>query len=366
MRRIALLILALAFAAPQAAAQRTPDRRPPRDTIRFADPAPSDSIGRDEADEDETAADTAAADSVPRPGPFSRDGGRGPFSVEASGQVAPRPPRGEIVWLETAPAPRVAARDTAASRRTSARDTARTGSGRSASRDTTSAGRTASRDTASTRRTGTGQTARRDTASTGGRTASRDTAARTRTAARDTASRTGRTAPRDTASRRTGTTTPASGRTATSATTTPTRPAQGSAPRRTMHTVAAGETFFGIARRYGVTAAQLRAMNPDVDPESVEVGDVLRLPAAARDSRASGSAQGTAGQPQTPAASRTPNRTGSRPTRPATRTHTVAPGETLFGIARRYGVTRQAIIDANELESNQVRTGQRLTIPPPD
>ncbi|CAA9334853.1 MAG: hypothetical protein AVDCRST_MAG89-2325, partial [uncultured Gemmatimonadetes bacterium] len=51
---------------------------------------------------------------------------------------------------------------------------------------------------------------------------------------------------------------------------------------------------------------------------------------------------------------------------PATRTHAVAPGETLFGIARRYGVTRQDIIDANDLESDQVRTGQRLTIPPPD
>jgi membrane-bound lytic murein transglycosylase D len=117
-----------------------------------------------------------------------------------------------------------------------------------------------------------------------------------------------------------------------------------------------------------VTAAQLRAMNPDVDWESVEVGEVLRLPATARDSRASGSGQGTAAQPQTPAASRTPNRTGSRTTttRPATRTHTVAPGETLFGIARRYGVTRQDIIDANDLESDQLRTGQRLTIPPPD
>jgi membrane-bound lytic murein transglycosylase D len=117
-----------------------------------------------------------------------------------------------------------------------------------------------------------------------------------------------------------------------------------------------------------VTAAQLRAMNPDVDWESMEVGEVLRLPATARDSRASGSGQGTAGQSQTPAASRTPNRTGSRTTttRPATRTHTVAPGETLFGIARRYGVTRQDIIDANGLESDQLRTGQRLTIPPPD
>jgi membrane-bound lytic murein transglycosylase D len=105
-------------------------------------------------------------------------------------------------------------------------------------------------------------------------------------------------------------------------------------------------------------------MNPGVESDSLEIGDVLRLPAAARDTRASGSGQGTA--PQTPAASRTPNRTGSRPARPAARTHTVAPGETLFGIARRYGVTRQDIIDANELESDQVRTGQRLTIPPPD
>lgn len=114
------------------------------------------------------------------------------------------------------------------------------------------------------------------------------------------------------------------------------RPAPSPAGART-HTVVAGETFLGIARRYGVTAAQLRALNPDVDWERVRVGDVLVLPASAR-------AEGAA-----PAS--------------GARTHEVQAGETLFGIARRYGVTVDAIREANRMESDQVRTGQRLAIP---
>jgi LysM repeat protein len=82
------------------------------------------------------------------------------------------------------------------------------------------------------------------------------------------------------------------------------------------------------------------------------VGDVLRLPASARDSRAGANAPRTGGQAAP--------RTGSQA---QTRTHTVAAGETLFGIARRYGVTVDAIRTANDLETDQVRTGQRLVIP---
>jgi LysM repeat protein len=41
----------------------------------------------------------------------------------------------------------------------------------------------------------------------------------------------------------------------------------------------------------------------------------------------------------------------------------VAAGETLFGIARRYGVTVDAIREANDLEGDGLRTGQRLVIP---
>jgi LysM repeat protein len=122
------------------------------------------------------------------------------------------------------------------------------------------------------------------------------------------------------------------------------RPAPSPAGTRT-HTVVAGETFLGIARRYGVTAAQLRALNPEVDWERVRVGDVLVLPAAAR-------AEGAAPAPSRPPAAASD-----------ARTHEVQAGETLFGIARRYGVTVDAIREANRMESDQVRTGQRLAIP---
>jgi len=46
--------------------------------------------------------------------------------------------------------------------------------------------------------------------------------------------------------------------------------------------------------------------------------------------------------------------------------HTVQPGETLSSIARDYGVSYQAILDANGLEDpNLIRVGQELIIPIP-
>src|SRR5690606_1094583 len=49
-----------------------------------------------------------------------------------------------------------------------------------------------------------------------------------------------------------------------------------------------------------------------------------------------------------------------------TRTHTVAPGQLLGTIARRYGISVQALCGANGLnETDIIRPGQRLIIPPP-
>lgn len=47
----------------------------------------------------------------------------------------------------------------------------------------------------------------------------------------------------------------------------------------------------------------------------------------------------------------------------ASRTHVVAPGETLAGLAWRYGVSRQNIRATNSLSGNTLRIGQKLVVP---
>jgi LysM repeat protein len=167
------------------------------------------------------------------------------------------------------------------------------------------------------------------------RTATRDTTARPRTTARDTA-RADTVARRRTAAADTATRRPSVRRDTTAV----------PRARPRTHTVAAGETLSGIARRYSVTTAQLRALNPEATAGGLETGAVLRLPPAPR---------ATTPAPAQPAA--TPARR---------RTHTVAAGETLYGLSRRYGVTTDALRRANDLgASDGLRTGQTIVIPAP-
>ncbi|MEW5928536.1 MAG: LysM peptidoglycan-binding domain-containing protein [Gemmatimonadota bacterium] len=144
---------------------------------------------------------------------------------------------------------------------------------------------------------------------------------------------------------------PASGGSAAS---TPTR----SGARRS-HEVKPGETFYGVARRYEVTPAALRAANPGVDPETLRSGTTLWIPGAAAASSStapkSGESRASAGGTSRPGASST--------ARAGRRTHKVVRGDTLFGIARKYGVSAAAIRAANKLEDDNVKLGATLVIP---
>jgi tetratricopeptide (TPR) repeat protein len=59
---------------------------------------------------------------------------------------------------------------------------------------------------------------------------------------------------------------------------TQTKPALPKTGRPRTHTVAAGETAVGIARKFGVKLTALEAANPDMNPGRIRVGQVLNLP----------------------------------------------------------------------------------------
>ncbi|HEX8274394.1 MAG TPA: LysM peptidoglycan-binding domain-containing protein [Longimicrobiaceae bacterium] len=139
---------------------------------------------------------------------------------------------------------------------------------------------------------------------------------------------------------------------------------------RRSHEVKPGETFYGVARRYEVTPAALRAANPGVDPETLRSGTTLWIPGAAAASSSSAPKSGESrtsggGTSRTAGAgSRGTSGSGSSSTaRAGRRTHKVVSGDTLFGIARKYGVSAAAIRSANKLEDDTVELGATLVIP---
>lgn len=111
------------------------------------------------------------------------------------------------------------------------------------------------------------------------------------------------------------------------------------------HLIARGETLAAIARKHGVTVAALAAANGITNPNRIIAGNELAIPAG---SATPGKAPAAA--PGAPA--------------PVAVVHTVDGGETLSGIAKRYGVTVAAIVAANKIDNpNRVREGTKLTIP---
>ncbi len=106
------------------------------------------------------------------------------------------------------------------------------------------------------------------------------------------------------------------------------------------YTVQAGDHLYQIARQCGVTPQALMAANPGINPDLLYVGQQLNMPG--------GSTAPSSGGPSTGGG----------------QTYTVQRGDTIFSIARRYGVTVGALMQANGLSNpNYIFVGQVLQIP---
>lgn len=99
-----------------------------------------------------------------------------------------------------------------------------------------------------------------------------------------------------------------------------------------LHTVEKGQSLYSIASMYGVSQADIIRLNPGSN-DKIYVGRALRIP-----------------------------RTSEGQNRETF--HTIAAGETLYRLSNLYGVSVQAICDANPgLDASNFRTGQVIRIP---
>ncbi len=103
------------------------------------------------------------------------------------------------------------------------------------------------------------------------------------------------------------------------------------------HEVQRKETLYSIAKQYNIDINDLIASNPGSDA-GVKKGQVLKIPLKKKTEEV-------------------------KPTAVATRKHIVSPGETLYGIARQYGVTVESVQQANGGLALGLKAGQELLIP---
>ncbi|MEW5767523.1 MAG: LysM peptidoglycan-binding domain-containing protein [bacterium] len=144
-------------------------------------------------------------------------------------------------------------------------------------------------------------------------------------------------------------------------------------PEKRYHVVRRGETLWKIAGKYGVSLKTLKGANR-LRSNSLRAGQKLVIPGAAGHSIAS-----TAGSPEPEVAPSSSGYDSVSSSPPAVRqkvaasssqaplqsasTHVVKRGESLWEIAKKYGVSWKALKHANNLCSNRLRAGQKLTIP---
>ncbi|MBP1040126.1 LysM peptidoglycan-binding domain-containing protein [Vagococcus sp. BWB3-3] len=114
------------------------------------------------------------------------------------------------------------------------------------------------------------------------------------------------------------------------------------------HVVTSGETLEQIASVYGVSVSDLQAVNQSTDP-TIYAGETLALPQGAQKLVSSSESVSDVALPST---SEVPENQ-----------HIVTQGDTLYSIARRYGVDVMAIQQANALQTEQLTIGQTLRLP---
>lgn len=113
------------------------------------------------------------------------------------------------------------------------------------------------------------------------------------------------------------------------------------APVMREHIVVKNDSFSTMATQYGVSVAAITAANPGVDSRKLQLGQKIVIPPP---SAAPAPAAAPADAPKT---------------------YTVKSGDTLTKVATMHKTTVKALRAANNLKTDAIKVGQKLTIPTP-
>ncbi|MFD2719471.1 LysM peptidoglycan-binding domain-containing protein [Hymenobacter monticola] len=139
-----------------------------------------------------------------------------------------------------------------------------------------------------------------------------------------------------------------------------TAPGAEETPNNGPYTVRRGDNLTKLAREHGVSVAQLVAWNK-LPSENVTMGQRLEFSAPA-EVEAVAEAPRKHAKPAAKEVAAAPKATLSKHDL-ASKVHLVQPGDTLFNISRRFGVSVQQLREVNHLTSDEVKLGQKLLVP---
>jgi Predicted glycosyl hydrolase len=111
------------------------------------------------------------------------------------------------------------------------------------------------------------------------------------------------------------------------------------------YTVKPKETLYSIAKNNGTTVDDIINLNPELKSKPLYDGQVLEIPGLTKSN------------------ANTPVVRTTSPQNSEFRTHQVEAKETIYGIARQYGVTPEALVDFNPSLRNGLKIGSTVVIP---
>lgn len=129
------------------------------------------------------------------------------------------------------------------------------------------------------------------------------------------------------------------------------------------YTVQSGDTLYSISKKYGLPVDDLVSIN-GLDDKVIKVGQKIEIPLVGNETQQS-SAQPQPMQNDSKKISSVINQnsTITQDTVSSYFDYTVQSGDTLYGLARKYSISVDSIIDMNTLSDRNLKVGQKIKIP---